>query len=280
MDFDHETQAASSQRMYTARADRYEDSFHPGYSERFMAVADIRPGERVLVLACGTGLEVFIAAERAGDGGEVVGVDVTEAMLAKAREKQERRRGSGAGVRLLKHDVTKLETLRELGGQSFDAILCCSAFVLFDDPEAVVASWRGYLKPGARLVVDVTHEDNLKIGLLLERAVRRLGTRFPSNRHWIVDKTSFARILEGAGCAVERIELMDKLSGQGDTTYGMDQIDEQFDWITGTSLTVKLATDELKQKTRALFREEWEKDAVDGKIVNVDAVYVYVARKL
>ncbi|KAK1971486.1 methyltransferase domain-containing protein [Colletotrichum sublineola] len=279
MDFDHETQAASSQRMYTARADRYEDSFHPAYTKRFMAVADIRPGERVLVLACGTGLEVFIAADRTGDRGEIVGVDVTEAMLAKAREKQGRR-GPGAGIRLLNHDVTNLETLRELDGQTFDAILCCSAFVLFDDPEAVVASWRGYLKPGGRLVVDVTHEDNLKIGLLLERAVRRLGTRFPSNRSWIVVKNSFSRILEGAGYTVEKIELMDKLSGQGDKTYGMDQIDEQFEWIMGTSLTVKLPTDELKQKTRALFREEWEKDAVDGKIVNVDAVYVYVARRL
>ncbi|EFQ28349.1 methyltransferase domain-containing protein [Colletotrichum graminicola] len=279
MDFDHETQAASSQRMYTTRADRYEDSFHPGYSERFMAVADIRPGERVLVLACGTGLEVFIAAERAGDGGEIVGVDVTEAMLAKAREKLGRR-GPGAGVRLLNHDVTSLETLQELDGQTFDTILCCSAFVLFDHPDAVVTSWRGYLKPGGRLVVDVTHEDNLKIGLLLERAVRRLGTRFPSNRSWIVDRNSFSRVLEGASYAVERIELVDKLSGQGDTTYGMDQVDEQFDWITGTSLTINLATDELKQKTRALFRGEWERDAVDGKIVNVDAVYIYVARRL
>ncbi|KAK1977188.1 methyltransferase domain-containing protein [Colletotrichum cereale] len=279
-DFDHEAQAASSQRMYTARADRYEDSFHPAYTERFMTVADVRPGERVLVLACGTGLEVFIAAERAGDGGEVVGVDVTEAMLAKAREKQGRRGPAGAGVRLLNHDVTDLGTLRELDGQVFDAILCCSAFVLFDDPEAVVASWSGYLKPAGRLVVDVTHEDNLKVGLLLERAVRRLGARFPSNRSWIVDKNSFATILEGAGYDVERVELMDKLSGQGDTTYGMDQVDEQFDRIMGTSLTVNLATDELKRKTRALFREEWEKDAVDGKIVNVDAVYVYVARRL
>ncbi|KZL82879.1 protein-l-isoaspartate(d-aspartate) o-methyltransferase [Colletotrichum incanum] len=278
MDFDHETQAASSQRMYTARADNYENSFHPDYTKRFMAVADVQPGERVLILACGTGLEVFIAAERVGDRGDIIGVDVTEAMLAKAREKQERLKPS-ASIRLSNHDVTKLETLPELDGQTFDVILCSSAFVLFDDPEEVVKSWRKYLKPEGRLVVDITHEDNLKIGLLLKRAARRLGARFPSNRSWITDRNSFTKVLEGAGYAVERIELMDKLSGQGDTTYGMDQIDEQFDWITGTSLTVKLATEEFKRKTRAMFREEWEKDAVDGKIVNVDAVYVYVARR-
>ncbi|KAK6216715.1 methyltransferase [Colletotrichum tabaci] len=278
MDFNYETQIASSQRMYTARADKYEDSFHPDYTKRFMAVADVRPGEHVLILACGTGLEVFAAAERVGEEGEIIGVDVTEAMLAKAREKQGRLNPS-TRIRLFNHDATRLETLPELDGQAFDVIICSSAFVLFDDPGEVVRSWRRYLKPEGRLVVDVTHEDNLKVGLLLERAARRLGARFPSNRSWITDRNSFTGVLEGAGYAVERVQLMDKLSGQGDTTYDMDQVDEQFDWITGTSLTVNLATEEFKRKTRDLFREEWEKAAVDGKVVNVDAVYVYVARR-
>lgn len=278
MEFDLETQAASAQRMYTARAENYENSFHPDYTKRFMAVANVQPGERVLILACGTGLEIFIAAEQVGDKGEIIGVDVTEAMLAKAREKQERLKPS-ASIRLFNHDVTKLETLPDIRDGSFDVILCSSAFVLFDDPEKVVALWRKYLKPDGRLVVDITHEDNLKVGLLLERAARRLMARFPSNRSWITDKSSFEKILGRAGYAVEKIELMDKLSGQGDTYYGMDQVDEQFDWIAGTPLTINLATDEFKKKARALFREEWEKNAVDGKIVNVDAVYVYVARR-
>ncbi|KAJ0163342.1 hypothetical protein CTA2_3141 [Colletotrichum tanaceti] len=237
MEFNYETQAASAQRMYTARADKYKDSFHQDYTKRFMAVADVRPGENVLILACGTGLEVFAAADRMGVEGEIVGVD------------------------------------------AFDAILYSSAFVLFDNPGGVVRSWRRYLKPEGRLVVDVTHEDNLKVGLLLERAARRLGARFPSNRSWITDRNSITGVLEGAGYVVERVQLMDKLSGQGDTTYGMDQVDEQFDCITGTPLTVNLATEEFKRKTRDLFREEWEKAAVDGKVVNVDAVYVYVARR-
>ncbi|WQF89046.1 Putative Methyltransferase domain-containing protein [Colletotrichum destructivum] len=278
MDFNYETQVASSQRMYTARADKYEDSFHPDYTKRFMAVADVQSGEHVLILACGTGLEVFAAAEKVGEKGEIIGVDVTEAMLAMAREKQGRLNLS-TRIRLFNHDATRLETLPELNGQVFDVILCSSAFVLFDDPGEVVRSWRRYLKPEGRLVVDVTHEDNLKVGLLLERAARRLGARFPSNRSWITDRNSFTGVLEGAGYAVERVQLMDKLSGQGDTTYDMDQVDKQFDWITGTSLTVNLATEEFKRKTRDLFREEWEKDAVDGKVVNVDAVYVYVARR-
>lgn len=277
MNFGSETQAASSKRMYTARADNYENSFHPEYSKRFMAIADVQPGERLLSLACGTGLEIFIAAEQVGESGAIIGVDITDAMLAKAREKKERLRPK-ASVQLYNHDITDLERLPELQGQKFDLIVCSSAFVLLDNQEKVVAAWRDYLKPGGRLVVDITHENNLKIGLLLERAANRLGTRFPSNRTWIKDRNSFKEILETAGYTVEKIELVDQLTGQGTTYYGRDQIDEQFDWITGTPLTVNMATEEFKNKARALFREEWEKDAVDGKIENADAVYVYVAR--
>ncbi|KAF4810389.1 Arsenite methyltransferase [Colletotrichum siamense] len=279
MDFGSETQAASSKRMYTARADNYENSYHPHYTKRFMALADVQQGERVLILACGTGLEIFIAAEQVGEEGEIVGIDITDAMLAKAREKKERLKPK-AGIQFFNHDITDLDGLKELEDKKFDVILCSSAFVLLDNQEQVVASWRKYLKPGGRLQVDITHENNLKIGLLLERAANRLGARFPSNRTWIKDRNSFREILEKAGYTVERIELMDKLTGQGSTFYDMDQIDEQFDGIISTSLTINMATDEFKNKARALFREEWEKDAVDGKIENVDALYVYVARNL
>ncbi|TDZ14341.1 Aklanonic acid methyltransferase DauC [Colletotrichum orbiculare MAFF 240422] len=244
--------------MYTARADRYENSFHPDYTKRFMAIADIQAGERVLVLACGTGLEIFIATEQVGEEGEIVGVDITDAMLAKARQKKEQ----------LKPDA-----------KTFDVILCSSAFVLFDNPESAVVSWRNFLKPVGRLLIDITHEDNLKVGLLLERAAKRLGLKFPSNRTWIKDENSFKQILERAGYQVEKVELMDRLTGQGDTYYSADQIEEHFERITGTPLTVNLATEEFRDKTRALFREEWEKDAVNGMILNVDAVYLYVASR-
>ncbi|TQN74961.1 Arsenite methyltransferase [Colletotrichum shisoi] len=265
MDFNYETQAASSRRMYTARADKYEDSFHPDYTKRFMAVADVRSGEHVLILACGTGLEVFAAAERVGEEGEIIGVDVTEAMLAKAREKQGRLNPS-TRIRLFNHDATRLETLPELDGQAFDVILCSSAFVLFDDPGEVVRSWRRYLKPEGRLVVDARGQPQGRVAA---------GARGEATRRAVPEQ----QVLDHGQELVYGGPGGGRLSGQGDTTYDMDQVDEQFDWITGTSLTVNLATEEFKRKTRDLFREEWEKAAVDGKVVNVDAVYVYVARR-
>jgi MoaA/NifB/PqqE/SkfB family radical SAM enzyme/SAM-dependent methyltransferase len=55
-----------------------------------MARADIRPGETVVDLGCGAGIDVFIAAKLVGPSGKVIGVDMTEQMLAVARENQPR----------------------------------------------------------------------------------------------------------------------------------------------------------------------------------------------
>ncbi|KLU92090.1 hypothetical protein MAPG_11037 [Magnaporthiopsis poae ATCC 64411] len=287
MSLNEETQPASAQRMYTARADGYDDSHHPALSRRFMAIADVRPGERVLVLCCGTGLEVILAAE--AGAASVVGVDVTDAMLAKARAKLLLGDGDGlktssSNIRLYAGDVTRLdETVPELAGQVFDVVVCCSAFVLLAEPETVLRSWKRFLVPGGRLVVDVPHEHNLLPGLLLERAARRLSggsvAAYPSNRTWVEDRHSFAHMLErAAGYAVEEVRVLDKVSGRGDVEYGIEQVDEQFEQAARSSITVGLPADEWVDKVRPLFREEWEKVAVDGKVVSVDAVYVYVAR--
>ncbi|KAL8418586.1 hypothetical protein RB594_001982 [Gaeumannomyces avenae] len=297
MSLHEETQAASSQRMYTARADGYDDSHHPTLSRRFMAVAGVRPGERALVLCCGTGLEVVLAAE--AGAAAVVGVDITDAMLAKARAKigelQGGEEGGGDGgssssssrIHLFAGDVTRLdETVPELLGQTFDAVVCCSAFVLFAEPEKVLVSWRRYLAEGrGRLVVDVPHERNLMPSLLLERAARRLPTdhtaaaAYPSNRVWVEDKESFPRMLRRAGYAVEEaVVVLDGISGRGDVEYGAERVDELFEQAARSSLTAGLAVDGWVEEVRPLFREEWDKAAVGGKVESVDAVYVYVAR--
>jgi arsenite methyltransferase len=50
-----------------------------------VSLADIRPGDTVLDLGAGGGIDCFLAAKRAGPDGRVIGVDMTEAMLERAR---------------------------------------------------------------------------------------------------------------------------------------------------------------------------------------------------
>src|SRR5262245_2314392 len=55
-----------------------------------LALADLRPGDRVVDLGSGSGMDAFLAARRVGDTGHVTGVDMTEAQLAKSRRLAER----------------------------------------------------------------------------------------------------------------------------------------------------------------------------------------------
>lgn len=278
-EFGTETQPQSAQRMYNTRASNYEDSWHPDYSQRFMALVPLSPGNRVLDLCCGTGLQTFIAAERVGEQGEIVGVDVSGGMLGQLRERQGREAGLGGRIRTFQHDVTDLRGVPGLEKGSFDAILCSCAFVLFEDPAAVVAHWREYLRPGGLMAIDVTHERNLRPGLVLEQVARRMGVKFPSNRSWIQSIDSFKEILEGQGLVVEKAVPIERQSNKGSVFYGLDEADEQYEYVMNSPLTQNSVSESFKVQARPLFREEWEKVAVNGKVESVDVAYVYVARR-
>ncbi|KAF9766572.1 hypothetical protein IL306_001004 [Fusarium sp. DS 682] len=275
-----ESQSDAAQRMYTERATNYENSWHPNYSKRFMELIPIKPGDRILDLACGTGLEAVIAAKHVGDEGVVIGVDITEAMLAEARKKLNHDETLGRRIKLVQHNVTDLTGCPHVEKGSFDLILCSSAFVLFENPGEVVRHWREYLKPGGRVGIDITHEYNLRAGLLLEKVARRLGMPFPSNRSWIKNKNSFSEILESHGFVVEKVQNLEKTVGVGSTYLSLDQADEQFDYVVNGPLTASIVTEELRVKGREYFKEEWNNAAVDGKVEESDTVYVYIARKI
>lgn len=274
-----ESQVQTAERMYGQRAPTYEDSWHPDYSRRFMEHVHIKSGDRILDLACGTGLDAVIAAQRVGDGGIVVGVDVTASMLEVAKGKQKTNLVLARRLKLVQHDATDLSGCEGVERGSFDLVICSNAFVLFEHPERVVAHWREYLKPGGKMIIDITHENSMRSGVLMERASKRLNIPFPSNRLWIKSVDSFREILESEGFSVERVASLEKVVGEGTYYLGLDEADQQFDYVVNGPLAPLMITDELKEKGRPYFKEEWEKVAVDGKVEYSDILYVYIARK-
>lgn len=277
---DQGTQFETAQRMYSTRAVDYENSWHPQYTGRFMDIVAAKAGDRVLVLACGTGLEIAIAAPLVGDDGIVVGIDATSEMLAEARKKQTADSVLAQRLALVQHDITDLSSCAEIEKETFDLILCSNAFVLLQNPGQVVAHWRDFLKPGGRMVIDITHEYNLRAGQVLENVARRMGIPFPSNRSWIKSKDSFREVLQSQGLVVDRIETVEKELGKGTTYLDVTEADEQYEYIANSPLTGLVTTNEFKAKARPLFKEEWEAAAVDGKMEVSDTLYVYVARKV
>ena len=264
-----------------------------------MQLVPLRPGDRVLSLCCGTGLDAAAAAEAVGEGGLVVGVDVSEGMLAVAWTRLTRDGGSDEGqprIHLFCHDVSNLHgDMAWSGGNGgpvaagqivvpdgFDAVICSNALFQFRDPGAAVRHWRRYLRAGGLLAVDIPHEENMPAGLAMEQTARRLGVQYVSDRAWIRSKESVRWVIEAEGFSMEETAEFDKVPGRRITTLAVDQADGQFNYIIGASPLDPIFTEDFKAKARPIFREEFAKLAAagGGQVNIVESVHAYVFRKL
>ena len=275
-----ETQAESAQRLYDPRGPIYEDSWHPSFVANIVKFSNIQPGQRVLDLACGTGLVTFLSSVVVGPTGEVVGVDISPGMLAQAKVKKERESNDFSNVRLYQHDITNLKDIPEIREDSFDFVICASALVLLEDPQAAVNSWSKYLKRGGKLITDASHPHNQIDGMVIERVGLRLGMRVPYNRSWVKDEESLPQLLSAAGLEVEKCIPMPQ-NGTGTTFYELSDADNVFvSKVIFSEAAKHLGAADVRDKARRLFKEEWLKVADDNdKIAEVDCVYVAMAKK-
>jgi len=114
--------------------------------------AALAAGERVLDVACGTGLVAFGAAEAVGPVGSVLGIDLSDGMLHAARRQAEVRRLSN--VRFERMDAELLV----LADASFDVCLCALGLMYLPEPERAVRAMRRVTRPGGRLSIAVWGE--------------------------------------------------------------------------------------------------------------------------
>lgn len=120
------------------------------------AVADLQPGERVLDLGSGGGLDVILSARRVGESGRAYGVDALEEMLELARDNA---REAGVGNAEFLHGA--LDDI-PLPDASIDVVISNCVVNLAEDKPAVLAEVARVLRPGGRLgVADVVAEDQL-----------------------------------------------------------------------------------------------------------------------
>jgi ubiquinone/menaquinone biosynthesis C-methylase UbiE len=160
------------------------------FVEPTLDAAAVAPGDRVLDVACGTGIVARLARERVGPNGKVVGVDLSPAMLAVARE-------VGRGIAWREGDAAALPLD---DGEQFDVVVCQQGLQFFPDRPAAVRQMRRALGAGGRVAVSTWRpDDEMPLCMDLRHAAERHLGPINDRRHSFADAGPLEGLLRDAG---------------------------------------------------------------------------------
>ena len=164
------TTAVSFKQYGGNAAENYERYFVPTigipFATALLEAAGLHRGERVLDVACGTGVVTRLAAEQVGSSGAVAGLDINPAMLAVARSV------SSSGAAIEWHEASA-ESL-PLADGSFDVVLSSLGLQFVPDKASALREMRRVLAPGGRLAIATVGPTPPLFAILEQALVRRL----------------------------------------------------------------------------------------------------------
>lgn len=183
-------------------AERYEEYLVPviftPWAENLLARADLGPGDRLLDLACGTGIVARLATQK---GAVAEGVDINSGMLAVAKER-------AAGLDITFHSADAQDLPFE--DKCFDAVICQQGLQFFPDKPAALSECLRLLRPGGRAVFCTAR--GLEENPLMQAQVSAIGTHFGEDTTGAIravccfaDSDAMRAEFEGAG--FERVEV-------------------------------------------------------------------------
>lgn len=180
--------------------DRLSDRFSAPLARRLLEAAEVGLGDHVLDVGTGTGAVAFPAAARVGPEGTVLGIDISEEMLATARGKAARMLEPG-------HVTFRIMDAQALAlpDASFDVAVSLFAVHHLPDPLAALREMHRVVRPGGRLAVAVGSGPPLLSAAAVRRAFQRMGE---ARRRWRGRELTAPAYLENL--VIERLRPADK----------------------------------------------------------------------
>jgi ubiquinone/menaquinone biosynthesis C-methylase UbiE len=178
-------------------AENYERYFVPSIGAPLAAdlieTAALQPGERVLDVACGTGVITRLAAERLGGSGRLAGTDINPGMLEVARS-------VAVGTPIEWHEANA-ESLPHADG-GFDTVLCQMGLQFIGNKLAALREMRRVLAPGGRVVLNLPGPAPKPMAAFAEALARHIDPQVASFLHLVFslhEPAEVRELMESAG---------------------------------------------------------------------------------
>ena len=254
-------------------AENYERYFVPAIgapvARDLIEVAALRPGERVLDVACGTGVVTRMASERVGDEGRVAGSDINPGMLAVAKASAPPGR-----------PITWYETAAEampLADGAFDVVLCQMGLQFFSNKATALREMARVLVPGGRLALNVPGPTPELFSSMADALARHVSAQAASFVHLVFslhDVGELRSLLDGAGFRDVDVQAAPR-------TLRLPP-PEEFLWqyVRSTPLSdpVGRIDEPRRQALEADVRERWRPHVVDGALEMTVRIVTATAR--
>ncbi|WP_455381589.1 methyltransferase domain-containing protein [Salinispira pacifica] len=179
-------------------AEVYERCFVPAIgrplAEDLVREADLRPGERVLDVACGTGIVAKLAAKKVDTTGSVSGLDVVPEMLTVAR-------ATTADDTSITYYSASAEAM-PLPDGAFDVVLCQMGLQFFENRVVALKEMRRVLAPGGRLLFNLPGPRAEAFAILADAMERNIGSRaaaFVNHVFSLYDPGDIGAMMSAAG---------------------------------------------------------------------------------
>jgi len=254
--------------------ENYERYFVPAIgaplADDLIRIAELGPGDRVLDVACGTGVAARYASKAVGTGGAVAGLDTNPGMLAVARSTTP----TGMAIDWSEASAEAMP----FPDASFDAVVCQMGLQFMPDKHAALCEMRRILAPGGRLILNLPGPTPRLFAIMGEALARNISDEaagFVNQVFALNDTAEVQNLISGAG--------LREVSVQADTKSLPLPPPKEFLWqyVHSTPL-VGVVARMNDQRRGALERDvvaKWQAFVKDSTLVLQVRIVVATARK-